>query len=344
MNRNRIIIVLCFLTVIAVLIWWLTRSPEKPVQPLAAQREETKTSGTTPASPVLTAIPSPTSSADAEQKKKQALEQVTQAFTAPIVFYGKVIDQYGDPVPDADIGYTAADKFNASGSNYTGKSNAQGLFEISGIQGAGLGVAVRKGGYHFIDESDRSSASSAATFAYGMGPDSYRRPAPSKDNPAIFVLHKMGETVPLVQVSSRQIDVPRTGQPLNVDLMTGRTGQGDLQVTSWIGDSKRRPFDWRYQLSIPGGGLIERKGQFNFEAPAEGYQSTVETNMTTTAEQWTSRLTKEYFAKFGDGKYARFSIRFYAGERNFVVLESYLNPTPGDRNLEFDPNKVVKPK
>ena len=52
-----------------------------------------------------------------------ALEQVTHAFNAPISFYGRVIDQYGNPVSDADVGYTAADKFNASGSNYSGKSD-----------------------------------------------------------------------------------------------------------------------------------------------------------------------------------------------------------------------------
>ena len=72
--------------------------------------------------------------------------------------------------------------------------------------------------------------------------DSYRQAAPTKDNPAIFLLYKMGETEPLIQLSSRQIDVPRTGETMSIDLATGRTGKGNLQVTSWIGDSKQRPF------------------------------------------------------------------------------------------------------
>jgi hypothetical protein len=52
--------------------------------------------------------------------------------------------------------------------------------------------------------------------------------------------------------------------------------------------------------------------------------------------------TKKYFARLPNGRYARFSIKFYAGDRNFIVFESYLNPKPGSRNLEFDSQKTVK--
>jgi hypothetical protein len=66
--------------------------------------------------------------------------------------------------------------------------------------------------------------------------------------------------------------------------------------------------------------------------------------MRATAEQWASDVPKQYFAKLPDGRYARFSIEFYAGGRNFVVFQSYLNPEPGHRNLEFDPAKQIKTK
>jgi hypothetical protein len=246
-----------------------------------------------------------------------------------------VIDQNGDPVPNANVRYGTIDKFDADGSHYNDNSDANGNFSVNGIRGAVLTVGVWKDGYYIID------GKSTGAFAYGIGPDSTRKEPPTKENPAVFALQRMGATEPLIRVSSRQIDVPGTGQSMNIDLVTGRIGQGHLQVVSWIGDSKQRPFDWRFQLSVPGGGLVERKGQFDFEAPVEGYQPAIEVSMAANAEQWTSRLTKEYFAKLGDGKYARFSIRFYAGDRNFVVFESYVNPTPGSRNLEFDPKKVV---
>jgi hypothetical protein len=127
-----------------------------------------------------------------------------------------------------------------------------------------------------------------------------------------------------------------------IDTATGKKGQGDLQIESWIGDSSQRRFDWRYRLSVPGGGLIERRGPFDFEAPTEGYQPNVDISVSANAEKWSSDVSKSYFAKFPDGRYARVSINLYPGKRNFVVLESYLNPQPGSRNLEFDPAKQIK--
>ena len=335
MNRQGIVSTIGLLVVLAVLLFWLTRSP-RVGERAVAQSEESKAPGATSVPAAADVSNSPTPSAEAE-RRNQALEQVTDAFNTPIAFYGRVIDQNGNPVTDADVGYTAADKFNASGSHYTGKSDTEGLFQISGIKGGGLLVGVGKHGYYPVN------GKSSGSFAYGMGADSYRQAAPTKDNPAIFLLHKGGATEPLIQVSSRQIDVPRTGQTMSIDLATGQTGQGSLQVASWIGDSKQRRFDWRYLLSVAGGGLVERKEQFDFQAPVDGYQPAIEVNMAATAEQWTSRLTRQYFARLADGRHARFSIRFYAGSRNFVVLESYLNPNPGSRNLEFDPNKVAQP-
>lgn len=317
----------------------LMRSPERNGKPSETQTEEKPVAASAPARlTAITSAPSPASSAEEERKKQEVLQQVTQAFNAPIAFYGKVVDQYGHPVPYADVGYTAADKFNASGSNYSGKTDVDGFFEISGIKGAGLLVGVGKQGYYPIE------GKSSASFAYGIGPDSYRRSAPTKGNPAIFELHKMGETVPLIQVSSLQINVPKTGQSLNIDLATGQAGRGNLQLESWIGDASRRPFEWRYRLSVPGGGLIERTGEFDFEAPSDGYQAAVDVSMPTNAEKWSSDVTKSYFAKLPDGTYARFSINLYPGKRNFVVLEGYLSSTSGNRNLEFDPKKVIKLK
>ena len=201
-----------------------------------------------------------------------------------------------------------------------------------------LRVGVQKAGYYKID------GKSSGAFAYAVGIDNTRKSPPTKDTPAIFVLQKMGATEPLIKVGGRQINIPKTGQPLSIDLATGQAGRGNLQIESSLGNISQMPFDWRFRLSVPGGGLAERKGRSDFEAPADSYQPFIEVNMPANAEQWSLRLTKEYFAKLSDGKYARFSIRFYPGHRNFVVVESYVNPTAGNRNLEFDPKKAVKPQ
>jgi len=347
MKRRRILFAIGVTVALAFVWWWM--QPAKMSEPLPTT---SKPSASEQAVAKLSTSVAPQIQAE---KKKAVIKQIEGAFSAPIAFYGRVIDQNGDPVAGASVGYSPVDNFISSNTHYTGASDAGGYFSIENIKGIALSVGVEKQGYYPVSDKYDKSPSSSATFAYGMGPDSYRQSPPTKDKPAIFVLQKKGETVPLVHVSSRQIDVPKTGQPLSIDLATGKTAQGSLQVASWMGESidprryNQRRFDWRYQLSIPGGGLIERKGQFDFEAPSDGYQPAIEINMPANAEKWASQPTKEYFAKLADGRYARFSINFYPGalnghpeDRNMVVLESYVNPKPGSRNLELDPAKVVK--
>jgi hypothetical protein len=329
MSRRRTLIVAAIL-IVTIGLWWNSRTPESRHQKPP---------------PVVSILPSPTavsspSPSDSVQGRdpgrKKAVENILGALGQPITFYGKVIDQNGAPIVDATVNYTALDRFDESGTQYQGRSDNYGQFTISSIRGAVLSVGVRKEGYYPI--LNRSNGS----FAYGIASDSTRRAPPTREDPAVFVLQKHGLAESLIKVASGQIDIPRDGQERRVDLATGKTGRGDFQIESWIGDTNQRRYDWRYRLSVVGGGLIERTGQFDFEAPMEGYLPAFELNMPSGAEPWHSRLTKEYFASLPDGRYARFSIRFYPGSRNFVVLESYLNPKPGDRNLEFDPNKQVK--
>ncbi len=337
--RDRVrITVIGSLLVAVILIWSWLRGSHKFID---TQRDVTSTvASTAPPSHGNSSItPKKQVSRNAqhdELHRKESVAKIVSALATPITFYGRVIDQNGDPVVNATVNYTALDKFDQSGSKYQSESNANGDFSISGIRGAALNVGVRKDGYYPI--LDRSNAS----FAYGIGPDSTRKEQPTENDPAVFVLQKKGVSEPLIQAEGGQIDVPRTGEPLTIDLTTGRPGRGDLQIETWVGDSSQRRFDWRYRLSVSGGGLAERKGQFDFEAPADNYQTSIDVNMSANSEQWSARPTKEYFAKLPDGRYARFSVKFYAGDRNFIVFESYLNPRPGSRNLEFDPQKTVK--
>lgn len=335
MKRKRLLIILAVVLLVLGL-FWLLRAP---------QLERASSSGSASAPAATSPMAQVQSSPIAEAKRfKEASALVESIFSSPIEFYGRVIDQEGDPVPYANVGYTAADKFNASGSNYTGQADAEGNFHIAGIRGAGLGVAVRKDGYYFVDETtDQSVLSSAATFAYGMGPDSYRRPAPTKDKPAVFVLHKMGETTPLVRVE-RSAHIPKDGTPVTVDLRTGQLSpNGNFRIEAWTAaPAGGRKFTWRCRITVPDGGIVERKGQFDFEAPEDGYEESVELGMQQDAKQWTSQQQRNFFMKLSDGRYARVNFRMIAGGNHYFVLESFLNPKPGDRNLEFDPKQQVK--
>ena len=298
------------------------------------------------APPVSSPSPTPrTSSASAanqspEEQRKVIAEGVEVILSTPIMFYGKVIDQHGHPIADAEVGYSALDRFMEPGSSYKGRSDETGLFSISGIKGARLSVNVRKKGYYFID------GQSNAAFAYGTPPDGYFREPPSRDNPALFVLHKAGTTEPLIHVSSRTYRIPKNGTPVEIDLATGRrVVHGNFRVEAWTDDhakDAKQRYNWRCRVTVQNGGLIERKGLFDFEAPLDGYRPSDELVMLQTTDEWQPNIKRDYFIMLPNNIWGRVKFYMIAQGDHFFEIESYLNPTPGSRKLEFDPTKVVK--
>jgi hypothetical protein len=344
MTRRYIIIALVLLAVLTVWLLWPRNQPEsKSVQ---KSQQTSSNQDPAPAVPSATADGKPAPTLDAskqDEKRIGAIEAMRRAYNAPIVFYGKVVDEEGNPLAEAKVGYSVADNPLKDGSKYEGMSDASGSFSLSGVKGASMTVAVTKEGYYFI------RGKSSGSFGYGVpnsSPD--RRDIPTKETPAIFVLRKMGETVPLLAKGAR-VKMPKDGSPMAVDLETGRAtsgNQGDLVLECWtqnegMDPNLAQPYDWRFRLTVPGGGVVERMDQFAFKAPTEGYREVVEFAMPKDAERWKQDFEAEYFVKLGDGRYARMQFRITSGGAHFATVSSYLNPTPGSRNLEYDPAKAL---
>ena len=271
---------------------------------------------------------------------KEKLAKIDRAFSAPIEFYGRVIDQTGTPIEGAKVHYSAANHYFGSSSNYQGVSDRRGLFSLTGIKGAGLYVSVSKDGYQGTKQSGDG-------FGYGVPSG---RPAPSKDEPAIFVLRKKANAEPLI-VTDRDLVVPLDGQPVSVSLRAGNQAgihNPDLEIQLWAkpeNKNDRGQFDWRFRLTVPGGGLVERNDtDFAFEAPTEGYVPMKELEMAQSAVNWKPSFDQNYFARLGNGNYARIRFRITTSGEHFASVTGYLNPEPGHRNLEFDPTKQIKVK
>jgi hypothetical protein len=333
MTRRKTTLLLASL-LLALGLWWLLRAPQpKPQDRLVAEPGASM-------SPADVPVDSPPKT-ESELRRK-AVAMIEGVFNTPIEFYGRVVDQNGDPVPNAHVGIGVNDKFNASGSNYSTTSDTDGYFSFKGARGASMGVSVGKEGYYKIHKVSNQS------FAYGMGPDGAHQAPPTKDNPAIFALHKMGRTESLVYDGKRRYKPSKDGQPLDVNLETGRevpSGQGDIRFERWANDqekNQRGHFDWRLRITAPGGGLAERNGQFDFEAPEGGYKESVEINMPASlGDQWSYTVNMSYFVRLRDGRYARFDAMVQAGhESSALVVDAFLNPTPGSRNLEYDPKQA----
>ncbi len=347
--KNRIgfyIAAIALLLAVALLLWPRTK---RVVTPSRAETGTTSapqslTSPSGPPSPLgrpASAYPRLVSKGIPEKNEPVTIAKYLGLLMTPISFYGKAIDDKGDPVPGAHIAYQVANQIdpNADNSKYSGTSDKDGNFSIAGLHGASLYVDVSKEGYYKTPSFDGHRGSyDGFTYAGVRAKDSVT--PPTSDTPAIFVLRKEGGGVALAHWG-RSISIAKNGELQLVNLRTGRsTPQGDLEVQCWTEDQNkdaRGHYPWQCQVSVVGGGLVKREGEFDFEAPAEGYQST--DDIAPPRDRWSPQGKRQYFVKTADGHYARITLDIVAGGDHFMTIESYYNPTPGDRNLEYNPNQ-----
>jgi hypothetical protein len=349
MKHSDIIIALLALLVIVGVVWTLGgRKRSSTAQPSTQVAAATPTPATppplTPTSITsVTNIPasmrqqpgSPYEPLDPrwEERRRLRKEDPQYEWKTPIEFYGRVLDQNKQPIPGVEVDMSWTDMSPKGTSAVTATTDAEGKFSITGIQGKNLGIrSLSKDGYLEARKSNPHS------FEYaGFWEPTYHVPDPA--NPVIFHMLKKGPSEPMIHRGPTLLGARNDGTPTSFDLITGRraaAGSGDIAVPITRGPKTSNRFDWRATVVGRGGtGLIESNDEFMVMAPADGYQP-----------QWTfgQKATAKFYVKTGDGKYARVEMRIIPeyNETAAVDLTLYLNPTPGSRNLEFDPNKIVK--
>lgn len=347
MNKNRIIggITLVVLLGLVLGFWFLWQRP---------QEAPSSTAISIPPKTSLPSNPSPStiSASVTNQVSPQQAQQTSQAqvqyqnhffqmlFLTPVVFYGKAVDTAGSPIAGATASISVVDSMGDNNSAYEKKTDDGGLFSIS-THGAGLVINVSKEGYY-------TTEGSGGTFGYVKG-GGVTNPHPDPNNPAIFVLRKRGLAEHLI-VTQGYIKIARDGTPIQMNLTTGNASNvtnADIVIQAWTQDKdiprhSHQHYDWRCKITVPGGGLQPRTGgEFDFVAPEDGYQSSDEIDMPANAPKWSPMAAKSYFLQLGNGTYARIDFQMFAENDHFFSITSYLNPTPGHRNLEYDPKQQV---
>lgn len=332
MKRIGLVILLTLSVATALLLGWANRRN--------VTQQVTRQGAVFVATPTATrfASPSTLTPSDPGQVKSEIVKSI---FSAPIAFFGKVQDLNGLAISGARVQFGAIDKFWESGSKYEAESDAEGLFSITGIKGAGLTVGVSKKGY------DGINGLSYQSFGYGMPPDSTRKVPPRKEAPAVFVLRKRNVTEPLIVVR-RNVSIPKNGTPVEVSLKTGKPvpiGQGDLKIECWTSDNlkdARGHYEWHARVAVSNGGLARRtETEVEPTAPESGYEPILEIAMPQNAEPWRRDSDGQYWVKRGDGTFARMRFRLTTAGDHFAMIESYLNPS-GSRNLEYDEENMIK--
>jgi len=265
-----------------------------------------------------------------KRARQAVLQTVTDSFSTPIIFYGRIIDQHGEPVANATVDLTTITSWQGAISARTEITDKDGLISVKGMKGINLMVTASKDGY-FTDPNV-----SSVTFGYGISADSHRLAPPSKESPAVLILHKLVEPQQLIIVPSESYAVPDLPEFRRINLLPDSEAAAWISVSKHIPDKSNEPYDWTYHIHIPGGAIAAQSNRLDFHAPNMYSPNMTMHRSKDLGTQWDSRATEFYFIRFDNERYGRFRFRFFGGQRDSIAIEEgYINPEPGNRNLEL---------
>lgn len=348
--KKYTVIVLSILFLVFLGLWLRNSkvSRQKPVTRVsseAQQQSPTTTTVLSASSNISTSAVTPNNSGNPPinaqpnshlDKAKMMMMELEAENKKAINVYGKVIDQYNQPVSQAEIDASVMVNVgfeNSADNNYVTTTDMQGQFKFIDLHGARFGFAPKKDGYEYNPK------------LYLNWWNNYK---PDPDNPAIFVMWKLKGAEPMTHAKFGAW-IPYDGTPVKIDLFTGKKSEeGDLQVSLTRSPLQVRRgvdhFDWEVQIQVIGGGLVESHDPYPYEAPEKGYQSTFEFGQTKDAPDWTRKLVQTFYIRNAKGDYGRINIDLTTDsdrpEGTGLGVESWMNPS-GSRNLEFDRKEEI---
>jgi hypothetical protein len=304
---------------------------------------QTPVVGGTVSSPLPIATPDPRSK---EERMNEILATTSQQ---PITFYGKVIDQYGNPVVGADVrGNVSISKawMDQKWDEHFTTTDGSGLFQFTGLRGQELVVSPKKEGYEY--------KSNNSVFAYSSLTAEKERHRPDSAVPVVFKMWKQQGAEPLI-TGNKFFGITADGTPFTIDLKNGRKSEGRQMEGDFVVSIKQPPqitdesrFDWSFTIDAIDGGVMEAADtQYLNEAPAAGYQPQISQELHAADQEWRDVVPKTLFVKSRNGnQFARASVEIRANYQGAAVfsVHYFVNPSPGSRNLEYDPSKQVAPR
>jgi hypothetical protein len=224
----------------------------------------------------------------------------------------RVLDSDGKPLAQITVHYEGGDELEGRTIG-SAETDADGNARVQGYVNQQLSVSVETTNYYF-----QSQQSAGINFAEG-----------AKKRPVVFYLRKKDHPVPLISYGGG-LHAPNDGTVANFPLRGNTRPEiiGQLQIQGWNHLSfATNSNDWKVQLTVPNGGIIESTNQFDFVAPDNGYPKNVDFQ-----ESGSKLVKKRFFIKLQRG-YIRFNLEVEMGKDMFVSGNYYFNPT-GSQNLE----------
>lgn len=262
-------------------------------------------------------------------------------------FYGKVIDQNGQPVSGVKV------KFNSRGASMVAPTasdtkiteweritDADGRFSLVEARGDVLCIeSLTKNSY------EPAPKMITTYIYYGRAPQELHHPDIA--NPVIFRMWKRQGADRLI-TADKFFGLSPDNRIYTIDLLgqrkvEGEAQEGDLRVKmkrpSLI--EPRSKFPWEVTIEAVAGGLIETQNE-NL-APEAAYAPSYELRMDPLDPGWLPHLNKQFYL-FSRGKlYSRLMVEFIPDYNDKSIFSVKYFPT-GSRNLEFDERQLLDTK
>jgi hypothetical protein len=339
--KNLLLVFGSLFAAIMIAVWVFLDFQKRPSSDANYTKPTTNVSPlvSTQSSPSVSTLNSPSSPnvpPRAEKAKEQLMQEVWNTENRkPLDLYGKVIDQYGQPVMGAEVQGNVllnVDFTHSRDEIYHTQTDSQGLFNFKDIHGVALGIWPKKEGYTY----DLKLPS--------RRPENYTL---DPENPVVFIMWKLKGVEPMLHthLDSR---VPYDGHSAFFGLLTGKKDdRGDLRITLMRNPLQVRRgmdhFNWNVQIEIVGGGLSEVKDPYPNLAPESNYQASFQFSVQAGSSNWTQRLTKMFYVHLRKGEYGRIMLDLTTDSERpdtGISIESWINPS-GSRNLEYDSKKEI---
>lgn len=241
---------------------------------------------------------------------------------------GKVIDEKGSPVSGAMIGFGVSRGYNQGNYGST-TTDDKGNFSITGQTGHLLSFHAEHPDYITTEKSD-------SLFDPMMD-----WPNPKKTKDVTLILRKkLPEQNLIERRDTLRFNFDGASGVVYYDLKSGSLVPVESASTLRVRmisppmDTFRPSrYTWSVTVEVPFGSVFKKTDPYLFEAPAEGYQDSIQVIEHAGSHDWDVAGELSLFVKLRTGEFGMTALSFDSRDGRARIFSSSLNPERGNRNL-----------